>query len=231
MTVLTDKVAVVTGAGSGIGEAIATLLHEEGVKVILAGRNKDKLQNVSNQLAQDSVKVVPTDVTKKEEVDELIKIAQQTFGGLDIVINSAGQMLSSKITDYQVDEWDSMIDVNIKGTLYTAQAALPTMLEQSSGHLINIASISGFEVTKSSTIYSATKAAVHTITQGLEKELAKTGVKVTSISPGMVDTAITAAYNPTDRKKLEPQDIAEAVLYALTQPSHVNVNEITVRPV
>ncbi|HHW8735961.1 SDR family oxidoreductase [Staphylococcus aureus] len=231
MTVLTDKVAVVTGAGSGIAEAIATLLHEEGVKVILAGRHKDKLQNVANQLAQDRVKVVPTDVTKKEEVDELIKIAQQTFGGLDIVINSAGQMLSSKITDYQVDEWDSMIDVNIKGTLYTAQAALPTMLEQSSGHLINIASISGFEVTKSSTIYSATKAAVHTITQGLEKELAKTGVKVTSISPGMVDTAITAAYNPTDRKKLEPQDIAEAVLYALTQPKHVNVNEITVRPV
>ncbi|MEO4454256.1 SDR family oxidoreductase [Staphylococcus aureus] len=231
MTVLTDKIAVVTGAGSGIGEATATLLHEEGAKVVLAGRNKDKLQNVANQLAQDSVKVVPTDVTKKEEVDELIKIAQQTFGGLDIVINSAGQMLSSKITDYQVDEWDSMIDVNIKGTLYTAQAALPTMLEQSSGHLINIASISGFEVTKSSTIYSATKAAVHTITQGLEKELAKTGVKVTSISPGMVDTAITAAYNPSDRKKLDPQDIAEAVLYALTQPSHVNVNEITVRPV
>ncbi|EOA9213773.1 SDR family oxidoreductase [Staphylococcus aureus] len=231
MTVLTDKVAVVTGAGSGIGEAIATLLHEEGAKVVLAGRNKEKLQNVANQLSQDSVKVVPTDVTNKEEVDELIKIAQQTFGGLDIVINSAGQMLSSKITDYQVDEWDSMIDVNIKGTVYTAQAALPTMLEQSSGHLINIASISGFEVTKSSTIYSATKAAVHTITQGLEKELAKTGVKVTSISPGMVDTAITAAYNPTDRKKLEPQDIAEAVLYALTQPKHVNVNEITVRPV
>ncbi|HDP1913666.1 TPA: SDR family oxidoreductase [Staphylococcus aureus] len=231
MTVLTDKVAVVTGAGSGIGEAIATLLHEEGAKVVLAGRNKEKLQNVANQLSQDSVKVVPTDVTNKEEVDELIKIAQQTFGGLYIVINSAGQMLSSKITDYQVDEWDSMIDVNIKGTLYTAQAALPTMLEQSSGHLINIASISGFEVTKSSTIYSATKAAVHTITQGLEKELAKTGVKVTSISPGMVDTAITAAYNPTDRKKLEPQDIAEAVLYALTQPKHVNVNEITVRPV
>ncbi|CXK28365.1 SDR family oxidoreductase [Staphylococcus aureus] len=231
MTVLTDKIAVVTGAGSGIGEAIATLLHEEGAKVVLAGRNKDKLQNVANQLAQDSVKVVPTDVTKKEEVDELIKMAQQTFGGLDIVINSAGQMLSSKITDYQVDEWDSMIDVNIKGTLYTAKAALPTMLEQSSGHLINIASISGFEVTKSSTIYSATKAAVHTITQGLEKELAKTGVKATSISPGMVDTAITATYNPTDRKKLEPQDIAEAVLYALTQPKHVNVNEITVRPV
>ncbi|HDK8698276.1 TPA: SDR family oxidoreductase [Staphylococcus aureus] len=231
MTVLTDKIAVVTGAGSGIGEAIATLLHEEGAKVVLAGRNKEKLQNVANQLSQDSVKVVPTDVTNKEEVDELIKIAQQTFGGLDIVINSAGQMLSSKITDYQVDEWDSMIDVNIKGTLYTVQAALPTMLEQSSGHLINIASISGFEVTKSSAIYSATKAAVHTITQGLEKELAKTGVKVTSISPGMVDTAITAAYNPSDRKKLDPQDIAEAVLYALTQPSHVNVNEITVRPV
>lgn len=231
MTVLTDKIAVVTGAGSGIGEAIATLLHEEGRKLSQPVEIKINYKMWRINLAQDSVKVVPTDVTNKEEVDELMKIAQQTFGGLDIVINSAGQMLSSKITDYQVDEWDSMIDVNIKGTLYTAQAALPTMLEQSSGHLINIASISGFEVTKSSTIYSATKAAVHTITQGLEKELAKTGVKVTSISPGMVDTAITAAYNPSDRKKLDPQDIAEAVLYALTQPKHVNVNEITVRPV
>lgn len=201
MTVLTDKIAVVTGAGSGIGEAIATLLHEEGVKVILAGRNKDKLQNVANQLAQDSVKVVPTDVTKRRSrwID---KIAQQTFGGLDIVINSAGQMLSSKITDYQVDEWDSMIDVNIKGTLYTAQAALPTMLEQSSGHLINIASISGFEVTKVVRFIVRRKQQFTLITQGLEKELAKTGVKVTSISPGMVDTAITAAYNPTDRKNL-----------------------------
>lgn len=231
MAMLTDKVAVITGAGSGIGEAIATMLHEEGVKVVIAGRNEDKLQSVANQLSQDRVKVVPTDVTNKDSVDELIQIAQDTFGGLDIVVNSAGQMLSSKITDYQVDQWDSMIDVNIKGTLYATQAALPHMLEQSSGHIINIASISGFEVTKSSAIYSATKAAIHTITQGLEKELAKTGVKATSISPGMVDTAITAAYNPTDRKKLEPQDIAEAVLFALTQPKHVNVNEITVRPV
>ncbi|EHJ08185.1 SDR family oxidoreductase [Staphylococcus simiae] len=231
MAMLTDKVAVITGAGSGIGEAIATMLHEEGVKVVIAGRNEYKLQSVANQLSQDKVKVVPTDVTNKDSVDELIQIAKETFGGLDIVVNSAGQMLSSKITDYQVEQWDSMIDVNIKGTLYATQAALPHMLEQSSGHIINIASISGFEVTKSSAIYSATKAAIHTITQGLEKELAKTGVKATSISPGMVDTAITAAYNPTDRKKLEPQDIAEAVLYALTQPKHVNVNEITVRPV
>ncbi|WP_460924147.1 SDR family oxidoreductase, partial [Staphylococcus aureus] len=108
------------------------------------GRTNEKLQTVANQLSHDSGKVLPTDVTNKEEVDELIKIAQQTFGGLDIVINSAGQMLSSKITDYQVDERDSMIDVNIKGTLYTAQSALPTMLEHSSGHLITIASISVF---------------------------------------------------------------------------------------
>ena len=108
-------------------------------------------------------------------------------------------MLSSKITDYQVDEWDSMIDVNIKGTLYTAQAALPTMLEQSSGHLINIASISGFEVTKV-VRFIVRRKQQFTLLLGIRKELAKTGVKVTSISPGMVDTAITAAYNPTDRK-------------------------------
>ena len=143
--------------------------------------------------------MVATDVTNQREVESLIDTAKTSFGGLDIVVNSAGQMKSSKITDYKVEDWDSMIDVNIKGTLYTVQAALPTLLEQSSGHIINIASISGFEVTKGSAIYSATKAAVHTITQGLEK-LAKTGVKVTSISPGMVETPLTEHYDFNGRK-------------------------------
>lgn len=124
-----------------------------------------------------------------------------------------------------------MIDVNVKGTLYVLQAALPYLLNQSSGHIINIASISGFEVTKSNAVYSATKAAVHTITQALEKELARTGVKVTSISPGMVESPMTEHMDFGDRKKLETRDITEAVVYALTQPSHVNVNEVTVRPV
>ncbi|MBU5272128.1 SDR family oxidoreductase [Staphylococcus caprae] len=230
MVELKDKVAVITGAGSGIGEAIAKALSNNGVSVALAGRNEDKLQAVAQQLNVNT-KVIPTDVTKKDSVDQMLQVVKGHFGKVDIVVNVAGQSLSSKITDYDVEQWDTMIDVNVKGTLYVLQAALPYLLNQSSGHIINIASISGFEVTKSNAVYSATKAAVHTITQALEKELARTGVKVTSISPGMVESPMTEHMDFGDRKKLETRDIAEAVVYALTQPSHVNVNEVTVRPV
>ncbi|MDU1822022.1 MAG: SDR family NAD(P)-dependent oxidoreductase, partial [Staphylococcus epidermidis] len=111
------------------------------------------------------------------------------------------------------------------------QATLPYLLKQSSGHIINLASVSGFEPTKTNAVYGATKAAIHAITQSLEKELARTGVKVTSISPGMVDTPMTEGTDFGERKKLEAQNIADAVVYALTQPSHVNVNEVTIRPV
>lgn len=230
MVDLTNQVAVITGAGSGIGEAIAKALSQQGVKIALAGRNEEKLQAVAQQL-NDDTKVIPTDVTQKESVDQMIQVVKGHFGRIDIVVNSAGQSLSSKITDYNVEQWDTMIDVNLKGTLYVLQATLPYLLNQSSGHIINIASISGFEVTKTSAIYSATKTAVHTITQGLEKELARTGVKVTSVSPGMVESPMTEGHDFGGRKKLETRDIAEAVIYALTQPSHVNVNEVTVRPV
>lgn len=230
MVELKDKIAVITGAGSGIGEAIAKALSNNGVNVALAGRNEDKLQAVAQQLNVDT-KVIPTDVTKKDSVDQMLQVVKGHFGKVDIVVNSAGQSLSSKITDYDVEQWDTMIDVNVKGTLYVLQAALPYLLNQSSGHIINIASISGFEVTKSNAVYSATKAAIHTITQALEKELARTGVKVTSISPGMVESPMTEHMDFGDRKKLETRDIAEAVVYTLTQPSHVNVNEVTVRPV
>ena len=230
MVELKDKIAVITGAGSGIGEAIAKALSNNGVSVALAGRNEDKLQAVAQQLNVDT-KVIPTDVTKKDSVDQMLQVVKGHFGKVDIVVNSAGQSLSSKITDYDVEQWDTMIDVNVKGTLYVLQAALPYLLNQSSGHIINIASISGFEVTKSNAVYSATKAAIHTITQALEKELARTGVKVTSILPGMVESPMTEHMDFGDRKKLETRDIAEAVVYTLTQPSHVNVNEVTVRPV
>lgn len=125
-----------------------------------------------------------------------------------------------------------MIDVNIKGMLYAIHGVLPSMLERSSGHIINIASVSGFEVTKTSTVYSATKSAVRSISIGLEKELANTGVRVTNISPSMVDTRLgTSSSWNSERKKLEPKDIAKACVFAVTQPDYVNVNEITVRPV
>ncbi|MEB6170049.1 SDR family oxidoreductase [Staphylococcus pseudoxylosus] len=234
MSELKDKVAIVTGASSGIGASIAETLSQHGVKVVLTGRNKARLSDVAKQLQENSQSEIDThivDVTQKDEVAKLVKETEDKFGHVDILVNSAGLMLSSAITDGDVEAWENMIDVNVKGTLYGINAVLPIFLNQSTGHIINIASISGFEVTKQSTLYSASKAAVHTITQGLEKELAKTGVRVTSISPGMVDTPLSNNTDWGSRKKLDPQDIAEAVVYTLQQPSHVNINEVTVRPV
>ena len=233
MTQLQYKVAVVTGASSGIGKGIATALAERQVQLVLAGRNQARLEETANHLKETynaQVETVITDVTQRRQVEQLVEQAKSHYGHLDVIVNSAGQMLSPAITDGDVEAWETMIDVNVKGTLYGINAALPHFKKQGSGHIINIASISGFEVTKQSTMYSATKAAIHTITQGLEKELASTGIRVTSISPGMVDTPMGSG-DFGDRKKLEAKNIAEAVVYALEQPSHVNVNEITVRPV
>ncbi|RJS61150.1 SDR family oxidoreductase [Bacillus sp. PK3_68] len=229
---LQGKTAIVTGASSGIGLAIAKELAGEGANVVLAARRIEKLQDLENEINQsESAKAlaIQTDVTNTEDVQQLIQKAQETFGQVDILVNNAGQMLASTIRSGEVEEWDRMIDVNIKGVLYGINAALPSMLEQMSGHIINIASVSGLEVTKMSTVYSATKFAVRAISTGLEKELARTGVRVTNISPGMVDTPLSRSGN--DRKKLEAADIARAVVYAVTQPDYVNVNEITVRPV
>ncbi|MGW7928314.1 SDR family oxidoreductase [Staphylococcus xylosus] len=234
MSELKNKVAIVTGASSRIGASIAETLSQHGVKVVLTGRNETRLSDVAKQLRENSQSEIDTyivDVTQKDEVAKLVKETENKFGRVDILVNSAGLMLSSAITDGDVEAWENMIDVNVKGTLYGINAVLPIFLNQSTGHIINIASISGFEVTKQSTLYSASKAAVHTITQGLEKELAKTGVRVTSISPGMVDTPLSGNTDWGSRKKLDPQDIAEAVVYALQQPGHVNINEVTVRPV
>lgn len=232
---LHGKTAIVTGASSGIGARIAKELAKEGVNVVLAARHLEKLSKIESEikeLGKGKVLVIQTDVTNKQQVNQLVKKAEETFNHVDILVNNAGQMLSSMIRSGKVEEWEEMIDVNIKGMLYGIHYVLPSMLERSTGHIINIASVSGFEVTKVSTVYSATKFAVRAISAGLEKELAKTGVRVTNISPGMVDTSLTneSSWN-NERKKLEPKDIAKAVVYALTQPDYVNVNEITVRPV
>ncbi|AVQ33894.1 SDR family NAD(P)-dependent oxidoreductase [Staphylococcus muscae] len=229
MEILKDKVAVITGASSGIGAAIARQLNDNGAKIVLLARNEDKMNTVAEDFT-DAL-IIPTDVTDRASVEQAIEHTIAHFGQVDFLINSAGLMTSSAITKGDVSGWDAMIDVNVKGTLYAINAVMPHLQSQSSGHIINISSISGFEVTKVSTLYSATKAAVHAITQGLEKELARTGIRSTSISPGMVDTPLNDGYDFGDRKMLEAQNIADAVLYALTQPAHVNVNEITVRPV
>ena len=194
MAKVKEKVAVVTGASSGIGEAIAKKLSQQGASIVLVGRNEQRLNEIAQQL-NTPAKVVSADVTVKSNIDDMLKAVIDHF------------------------------------TLHVLQATLPYLLKQSSGHIINLASVSGFEPTKTNAVYGATKAAIHAITQSLEKELARTGVKVTSISPGMVDTPMTEGTDFGERKKLEAQNIADAVVYALTQPSHVNVNEVTIRPV
>lgn len=230
---LKGKVAVVTGASSGIGAGIARELASEGASVVLTARSMEKLKELENEIYQQGkgkALAVKTDMANRDSVEEMVKQANGAFGNVDIFVNNAGQMLTGTIRSGEVEEWEQMVDVNIKGVLYGVHSVLPSMLERSTGHIINIASVSGYEVTKTSTVYSATKFAVRAISMGLEKELARTGVRVTNISPGMVATRLSNSTE-MDRKKLETEDIAKAVVYAVTQPEYVNVNEITIRPV
>src|SRR5699024_2463364 len=183
--------AIVTGASSGIGKAIAKKLAKEGMNVALVARRKDKLLELEREINQNETGeafAIPTDVSKRDEVEAMVKKTEKQFSDIDVYVNNAGLMLNALVTEGQVENWEEMIDVNIKGVLYGVHAVIPNMLERKTGHIINIASVSGLEVTKSSTVYSATKFAVRAISMGLEKELARTGVRVTNISPGMVDT-------------------------------------------
>lgn len=234
MNELQGKTAIITGASSGIGKGIARELAHKGVNVVLAARTMEKLSELADEINnanKGKALAVQTDISNEKDVKKLIREAEKAFDYIDILINNAGQMLTAPVRSGKVSEWERMIDVNIKGVLYASNAVLPSMIERARGHLINIASVSGFEITKHSTVYSATKFAVRAISTGLEKELARTGVRVTNISPGMVDTPLSSGRGASDRKKLTTTDIANAVIYALEQADYVNVNEITVRPV
>ncbi|WP_440895643.1 SDR family oxidoreductase [Amphibacillus sp. Q70] len=230
---LTGKTAIVTGASSGIGTAIAKELIKEGANVILAARNEKRLAEIAAEIdCKERTLYLKTDITNQKDVNNLAQYAKESFGAVDIYVNNAGVMGSSSIVNGDVDDWEQMIDINIKGILYGIHSVLPDMLEKKNGHIINMASDSGFEVTKRLTVYCGTKFAVRAISTGLEKELAQTGVRVSNISPGMVETPLSSKSPfENDRKKLEPKDIARAVIYAVTQPDYVNVNEITVRPI
>lgn len=236
--------AIITGASSGIGATVAKHLAAEGANVVLAARSKEKLNEIEKEINEENkgkALAHVVDVSDKHAVEELVNKTVETFGAVDIYVNNAGLMLKSIIKEGHVDDWEQMIDVNIKGVLYGINAVLPSMLKRSSGHIINISSVSGQEVTKISGVYSATKFAVRALSMGLEKELARTGVRVTNISPGMVDTELADKGSDEEvqkriresgeRKPLHTDDIAQAIVYAVTQPDYVNVNEITVRPV
>lgn len=242
---LKGKVAIVTGASSGIGEATALALAHAGADVVLAARREERLERLAATIGEQTqarVVIHVTDITKNEQVLGMASAAIEAFGRIDILVNNAGVMLLSRVEKRQVKEWDTMIDVNIKGVLYGIGAVLPHMQEQGSGHIINISSVAGHRTFNSGVVYAATKFAVQAISEGLRQEItASQGIRVTRVNPGIVATELTdhitdeeiSAQRDDALKKMRPlqsDDVARAVIYAATQPPHVQVSEILVLP-
>ena len=212
--------------------------------MVAAARRAERLEALVTALqsAGGTALAVPTDVTVPAATDHLARRTVEEFGRIDILVNNAGIMPLSPIRDVRVAEWDRMIDVNVKGVLHCIAAVLPTMLDQRSGHIVNVSSIAGRRPFPAGTIYSATKFAVRAISQGLRLELSPTDkIRVTDVEPGVVATelqdhitdATTASQfkeNWSDKRPLAPEDVANTIVFAVTQPIHVNVNEILVRP-
>jgi NADP-dependent 3-hydroxy acid dehydrogenase YdfG len=236
---LNNKIVAITGASSGIGEATARLLAAKGARVLLGARRTDRLATVVAEIraAGGEAHFTSLDVTSLSEMERFIAEAQQHFGGLDVLINNAGVMPLSPLSARKVDEWDRMIDVNIRGVLYGIAAAQPLMEQQQHGHIINISSIGGLSVSPTAAVYCATKFAVRALSDGLRQETDK--LRVTVISPGVVtseladsisDDSAREAMKAFRRVALEPDAIARAVVYAIEQPADVDVSEIVVRP-
>ncbi len=242
---LKDKVAIITGASSGIGEATAKALSAEGAKVVLAARRTDRLQNLKNEIeaAGGEALVVQTDVVNRTEVEKLGQTTLDHFGKIDILINNAGLMPLSFMKNLHVDEWERMVDVNLKGALYAIAAVLPNMMENKSGDIVNISSVAGRKLFPGAAVYCATKFGVAALSEGMRMELSKPyNIRITSVEPGAVATELTQSFtdqelidqwNDGRRAHLVPLkagDIANAILYAVTQPDRVSVNEILVMP-
>src|SRR4051812_6337894 len=239
---IAGKVAVITGASSGLGEATARLLSAEGAAVVLGARRADRLRSLADELTGRGGKAlaVVTDVTDRGQVKGLVEAAVQAHGRIDVMINNAGLMQQSPLERLKVDEWDAMIDINVKGVLYGIAAALPHMQRQKSGHVVNVSSVAGHKVTPAGTVYSATKHAVRAISEGLRMEGKPYNIRTTVISPGAVATELpTHVTAPTSAAGIQkfyegyaiPADsFARAVLFALSQPDDVDINEILFRP-
>lgn len=236
-----DKVIVITGASSGLGEATARMLAQHGAHLVLGARRLERLEALASDLRATGaqVEVKATDVTQAEQVQALVGLALERHGRVDVMLNNAGLMPHSPLDRRRLEDWDQMIDVNIKGVLYGIAAVLPTMQAQKSGHIINVASVAGHKVRAGSTVYSATKHAVRIISEGLRQEVKPYGLRTTILSPGAVATELPNTITEADvaenvRKLYElaiPADaFARAVIYALSQPDDVDINEILFRP-
>jgi NADP-dependent 3-hydroxy acid dehydrogenase YdfG len=237
-----DKVVVITGASSGLGEATARLLSAQGVSVVLGARRAERLQSLAKELAAKGRKAIAitTDVVHREQVEALVDAAVQTYGRVDVMLNNAGLMPQAPLERLKIDEWDRMIDVNIKGVLYGIAAALPHMKEQKSGHFINVSSVAGHRVGPGFAVYAATKYADRALSEGLRQEVKPYNIRTTVISPGAVATELPNGVTDPDAGErirkfyadvaVPADSFARAVSFAMSQPEDVDINEILFRP-
>ena len=241
MTGIEDKVVAITGASGGIGEATALLLAERGAKVVLGARRSDRLEALAARVADagGQAAYARTDVTRRDDVSGLVELAGERHGRLDVFINNAGIGPISPFDDLRVDDWEEMIDVNVKGALYGIAAALPVFRRQGSGQFINILSTAGLQIYPLMSVYAGTKNAVRTISEGLRQEAGE-DLRVTIISPGFVHTDFAESMTDPevkaqivgtrDEMAIPPAAIARAIAFAIEQPPDVDVGEIVVRP-
>jgi NADP-dependent 3-hydroxy acid dehydrogenase YdfG len=239
---IAGKIVVITGASSGLGAATARYLSARGATVVLGARRAERIEALAGELTAKggTALAVPTDVTRREQVQRLIDAAKQTYGRIDVLVNNAGLMPQSPLDRLKVDEWERMIDVNLKGVLYGIAAALPYMKEQRAGHIINVSSIAGHKVRPGSSVYAATKFAVLALSEGLRQEVKPYNIRTTVISPGAVATELLDTISEPDiaetlrqRTKdiaLPAEAFARVVAFAISQPEEVDVSEIVFRP-
>jgi NADP-dependent 3-hydroxy acid dehydrogenase YdfG len=236
-------VAIVTGASSGIGYATSLKLSEAGVRVIAGARRTDRLQDLEKQIVKNNGEILiqKLDVTSRSDCDSLASTAVNKWGKIDVLINNAGLMPLSYFRNGKVEEWEQMVDVNIKGVLYCTSAVVPYMLRQKSGHIINVSSVAGRIVFAGGSVYCATKHAITAFSEGLRKELSpKDNIRVSCIEPGAVSTELLESITDEsmngfiqatkDMETLRSEDIANAISYVIQAPDHVNVNEVLIRP-
>lgn len=236
------KTILITGATSGIGLATAKKLANTNNQLILCGRRKDKLDSISKYLSDNSnVITLQFDVSNKEEVSKVLKNLPKEFSSIDILINNAGNAHGlDTIQEGSLDDWDNMIDSNVKGLLYVSRAIIPEMVEKKNGHIINIGSLAGREVYEKGNVYCASKHAVNAISKAMRIDLNKTGIKVSEINPGLVETDFSNIRFKGDNnraekvykgyKALKAEDIADIIEFVINRPSHVNIADLLVLP-
>jgi NADP-dependent 3-hydroxy acid dehydrogenase YdfG len=240
MSTIKDKVVIIMGASSGIGEATTKKLAQEGAKLVIAARRKDRLKALVETLPDAEISYAAADVTNKDDVQAVVDLAVEKYGRVDVLFNNAGIMPTASLSDARFDEWRQMLDINIMGVLNGIAAVLPIMKKQQYGQIVTTDSVAGHVIFEGGAVYCGTKFAVRAIMEGLRKEERENNIRSTLISPGTVDTELHTTINDPERRKwvenlqltigLKSSDVADAVAYAISTPDTVAVSEIIIRP-